>query len=287
MSTVYLNGQFLPLEAAKISPLDRGFMFADGVYEVIPVFQGKVFGLDKHLVRLLAGLEAIRLSSPYEKEHWQSLIQQVIDRNGQGNQSIYLQITRGETPIRNHGFPKEHHPTIFIMSMPVTVPDTGFTLPEEGVVAITMPDIRWLRCDIKSISLLPNILSQQEAIEKGADEAILVRDEMVTECAAANVFMVKNGILVTPPLSHLILGGVTRDMVIALAEENGISVQQRPIMKLELYSADELWITSSTRDIAPVTMLDDKLVGNGQLGKLWSTVAELYLRRKQALFGIH
>lgn len=286
MSVVYLNGQYLPLSDAKVSPMDRGFLFADGVYEVVPVYQGKPFGLVQHLDRLERSLSAIKLESGLSQSDWVDAIGEVIKRNNGEHQLIYLQVTRGVAEIRDHRFPKTVVPTIFIMSSVVDAPEKGGELPSAGVSAITIPDIRWGRCDIKSIALLPNILGRQQAIEKNADEAIFIREDLVTECPAANVFIVKDNEVATPPLNKTILGGVTRDIVISLLEKHHIPCRQRPVMKMELFSADEIWISSSSKDLLPVTMLDGKRVGDGLPGDLWQRVAELYLQHKHELFGI-
>jgi D-alanine transaminase len=286
MSIVYLNGRFLPLEEARVSPMDRGFLFADGVYEVIPIYQGKAFGAEQHLARLQKSLAAIKLDNPLTVADWLDLITKIVSLNASAHQLIYLQITRGIAEVRDHRFPDSVVPTVFIMSTPVAIPESGFVPQEESLSAITVDDIRWLRCDIKSIGLLPNILARQTAIENGADDAIFVRDGMVTECPAANVFLVKEGVIITPPLNEWILGGVTRDLVIALALENHIPCLQRPVQKMELCTADELWISSSTKDVMPVISLDGKPVGNGLPGELWRRMAHLYLRHKQALFGV-
>lgn len=286
MSIVYLNGLFLPLAEARVSPMDRGFLFADGVYEVIPVYQKKAFGIEKHLERLQRSLDAIQLDSEVPVSRWCELIEEVICRNDSVHQLIYLQVTRGIAEVRDHKFPENAFPTVFIMSSPMVVPKSGFQLDDTGITAVTLPDLRWQRCDIKSISLLPNILSRQEAIEKNADDAILIRDGWVTECPAANVFLVKDAVIITPQLSLLILGGVTRDLVISLALANNICCQQRPVLKAELYTADEIWISSSTKDLMPVVQLDGKPVGNGVAGEQWRRVASLFLQHKRALFGI-
>ncbi len=261
-------------------------MFADGVYEVISVYQGQPFCLEEHLQRLEHSLKAIHLKSPYSINEWVSIVNSLVEKNGSGNLTLYLQVTRGVSEIRDHGFPADISPTVFLMATPIQLSSNQFTLPKTGISVVTMEDIRWLRCDIKSISLLPNILSRQTALEKGANEAILVRDGRVTEAAAANVFIVKNDIILTPPLSRLILGGITRDTVISIARDQGYVVDERELEKSELYSADEIWVTSATRDIAAVTEIDGQQVSGGKPGNVWKHVATSYLQQKQALFGL-
>lgn len=286
MSIAYLNGQYLPLSDAKVSPMDRGFLFADGVYEVVPVYQGKPFGLEKHLDRLERSLSAIKLASGLSQAAWTEAISEIIRRNGSGHQLVYLQVTRGVAEVRDHRFPDTVVPTIFIMSSAVDAPEKEGQLSSAGISAVTIPDIRWGRCDIKSVALLPNILGRQQAIEKHADEAIFIREDLVTECPAANVFIVKQNEVVTPPLNETILGGVTRDIVISLLEKNHIPCRQRPVMKMELFTADEIWISSSSKDLLPVTMLDGNPVGEGVPGALWRRAAEMYQQYKHNLFGI-
>ncbi|MCP5205725.1 MAG: D-amino acid aminotransferase [Hahellaceae bacterium] len=286
MSIAYLNGQYLPLSDAKVSPMDRGFLFADGVYEVVPVYQGKPFGLEKHLERLERSLSAIKLASGLSQTAWIEAITEIIRRNGGGHQLVYLQVTRGVAEVRDHRFPDIVVPTIFIMSSAVDAPKKEGPLSAVGISAVTIPDIRWGRCDIKSVALLPNILGRQQAIEKHADEAIFIREDLVTECPAANVFIVKQNEVVTPPLNETILGGVTRDIVISLLEKNHILCRQRPVMKMELFTADEIWISSSSKDLLPVTMLDGNPVGEGVPGALWRRAAEMYQQYKHNLFGI-
>jgi D-alanine transaminase len=263
---VYLNGEFLPLEEARVPVLDRGFIFGDGVYEVIPVYNGQIFKLAEHLQRLENSLNSIKLVNPFTTEEWTEIFNSVVTRNDGGDRSIYLQVTRGVAK-RDHQFPEVVTPTIFVMSNPlnrVAVPDP--------ITAITCEDIRWKRCDIKSIALLPNILQRQAAVEAGAYEAILIRDGFVTEGAASNVFIVENGVVITPPKSNFILPGITRDIVLEIMP----SVKEENISEAQLRSADEIWITSSTREILPVISLDNQPVGTGEVGSVWSQALQLY-----------
>ncbi|WP_111655884.1 D-amino acid aminotransferase [Isoalcanivorax indicus] len=284
MSTAYLNGTWQPLEDARISPLDRGFLFADGVYEVIPVYAGTPFRLAEHLARLAFSLAQIQLVTPLDDAGWTSLINELIERNGGGNLSLYLQVTRGATSKRDHAFPPAGtDPTVFAMVSPMAPApaDTPDTTP--GVTAITLPDCRWLRCDIKSVSLLPNILMRQQAVSQGAAEAILLRDGEATEGSASNLFIVAGGTVITCPKSPLILGGITRDLILELCRQHGVPCAEQPISEAALRSADEIWVTSSTREIVPVVTLDGATVGSGRPGPVWRQVAGLYTAFKRAL----
>lgn len=278
LAQVYLNGEFLPPDQARVSVFDRGFIFGDGVYEVIPVFGGRLFRLPHHLSRLDASLGAIRLRNPHTQQEWNSIFTRLLAA-GSGDQSIYLQITRGVAP-RDHAFPPNITPTVFAYAQPLK-----YSPPEQlaqGVAAVTAADIRWQRCDIKAIALLANALLRQEAIGQGAVEAILVRDGLVTEGAASNIFVVKNGRLVTPPKGPFILPGITRDLVVEIARAKGIPCDELPVKIETLTSADEVWLTSSTKEILPITRIDGRPVGNGKPGPMHAKIVALYKEYKQA-----
>ncbi len=280
MSQVYLDGKFLPPEQARVSVFDRGFIFGDGVYEVIPVFGGRLFRLPHHLSRLEASLAAIRLRNPHTAEEWKTIFTRLMAEHGTKDQSIYLQITRGVAP-RDHAFPANAVPTVFAYALPLKYPPAEQLT--QGVTAVTTADIRWQRCDIKAIALLANALLRQQAIEQGAVEAILVRDGLVNEGAASNLFIVKDGVLVTPPKGPYLLPGITRDLILELAAAQGIAHREANISVAELESADEVWLTSSTREILPVTLLDGRRVGNGKPGPLWRRMMAVYQDYKQTL----
>lgn len=287
MNIVYLNGEFLPRAEAKISVMDRAFLFADGIYEVIPIYQGKLFRLSEHLKRLAYSLGEIRLASPHTDAEWEQLFNQLIQRNGGGNISLYLQITRGCAPIRDHAFPKTAvEPTVFMMVSPMAAPYSTDLNREQGIKAVCLADIRWLRCDIKSVSLLPNALLRQQALDQGVDEAILIRDGNVTEGAASNIFIVKDNALITPPRNQFILGGITRDLIIELAQAHQLDCVEKNITQAELMTADEVWMTSSTKEIAPITQVDGKAIGTGKVGNVWRTVAGWYNDYKQTLLKL-
>ena len=278
-SVCYLNGEFLPLAEAKVPVLDRGFIFGDGIYEVIPVFNGHGFRLDEHLERLNNSLLATHIENPHSMADWTKLINELIIKNNAGHQAIYLQITRGVAQ-RDHAFPEDAEPTVFLMSNPL--PETQNT---PAVSAITLPDPRWHNCDIKAISLLPNVLLRQQAREQGANEAILIRDGSVTEGAASNVFVVKDGLIKTTPKGSKILPGVTRSLLLELFETHAVSYAELEITEAELHAADEIWLTSSTKEVVPVTQLDGKPVGNGEVGDMWKKSTQLYQAFKDTFSG--
>jgi D-alanine transaminase len=263
--TGYLNGEYLPLTAARISPFDRGFLFADGVYEVVPVHRGRPFLLRAHLDRLARSLAAIRLDNPHSHEQWAGIVAELAARAGALEQLVYLQVTRGAEHGRNHPFPEGVTPTVFGFTAPYPAPSPA--LLEEGIAAVTREDIRWARCDIKSIALLANVLLRQEAGNAGGSEAILVRDGWLTEGSSSTVFVVKGDRLTTPPNDPRILPGTTREVVLALAR--ALEQEIRPVPIRELETADEIWIASAGRGVLPVARLDGGAVGSGRPGTHW------------------
>lgn len=270
---VYLNGKFLPPEQAQVSAFDRGFVFADGVYEVIPVYGGRLFRLAQHLARLDASLASIRLANPLPAAEWRRVCAHLIEKLGGGDLSLYVQVTRGPAP-RDHAFPAKVEPTVFAYAQPLKYPEPAQLA--NGVRAITVPDIRWLRCDIKAIALLPNVLMRQQATEAGAAEAILIRDGLVTEGSASNIFAVVNGVLVTPPKGPFILPGITRDLVLELARAHDVPCAEHGLPETELRAADELMLSSSTKELLPITELDGTTVGRGRPGPLHARLHALY-----------
>ena len=270
---IYLNGEFMPIENAMIPVLDRGFIFGDGVYEVIPVYSRQPFRLDEHLRRLQASLDSIRLANPHDENEWREVIGRLVELNEPEDQSLYLQVTRGVAK-RDHAFPKQTRPTIFIMSNPLVTPPAAQI--ENGVAVITAVDNRWLRCDVKSTALLPNVLLRQLSVDAGCAETILLREGVLTEGSATNAFVVIGGVLLAPPKSNLMLPGITYDVVLELAKANGVALEVRSISEAELRNADEVWITSSSREVLPVTMLDGKAIGNGRPGPVFERVYQLY-----------
>jgi len=276
--TVYLNGDYVPLSEARVPVLDRGFIFGDGIYEVLPVYGRKPLRLAQHLARLQNSCDAIRLSNPHTAEQWTALIGDFIARQDFADQNLYLHLTRGVAK-RDHAFPKDAAPTVFMMANPLVTPSAEQF--EAGVSAITTTDNRWLRCDIKSIALLANVLLRQLAVEAGAAEAILFRDGHLTEGAASNIFVAKHGVILAPPRDHLLLPGITYDAVIELARAHDVPLEVRTISEAEVRSADELWLTSSTKEVLPITQLDGKAVGSGRAGPLAQRMLALYQSLKQ------
>jgi D-alanine transaminase len=270
---IYLNGQFLPIEEARIPVLDRGFIFGDGVYELIPVYSRRPFRLGEHLARLQHSLDGIRLANPHSEAEWESLIGGLIARNPGEDLSLYLHITRGVAP-RDHAFPKGVAPTVFMMANPLAPPPAA--LVESGVAAVTASDNRWLRCDIKAISLLPNVLLRQLAVDAGAMETILLRDGFLSEGAASNIFAVRDDKLLAPPKNYLMLPGITYDVVLELAAANGIASEVREVSEFDIRTAQELWLTSSTREVLAITTLDGQPVGSGKPGPLFRKMHGLY-----------
>ncbi|WP_428355323.1 D-amino acid aminotransferase [Methyloprofundus sp.] len=273
---VYLNGEYLPLSEAKVSVLDRGFLFGDGVYEVIPAYFGHLFCLEAHLQRLNNSLNGIRLTVSLDTQQWLDIIQPLLVE-GEA-QYIYLQITRGVADTRDHAFPQQSKPTIFAMCSAIAP-----FAREQGVKAITLDDMRWELCSIKATTLLANILLRQQAVDKSCAEAILIKDGFATEGAASNVFAVIEGVLVTPPNSNEILPGITRDVIIDLAKSNKMSLREEAIAEVDLRKASEIWLTSSTREILPVITLDNERVGDGQVGPVWEKMQQLFQQYKRAV----
>jgi D-alanine transaminase len=270
---IYLDGKFMLAEEAKVSVLDRGFIFGDGVYEVIPAYSRRLFRLDEHLARLQASLDAIRIINPHPVSAWKELIGRIVAANPWDDQTVYLQITRGVAP-REHAFPRGLKPTVFIMASPLVTPSAEQV--RTGAKAIVLPDFRWLRCDIKSTSLLGNCMLRTLAAEAGCAEAILVRDGQLTEASASNVFVVSRGTVLAPPKSHLILPGITYDVVLEILEANAIRHEVRAVAESELRTADEIWVTSSSKEVLAITTLDGKPVGGGKPGPVFKRVHALY-----------
>ncbi|MCX7898122.1 MAG: D-amino acid aminotransferase [Rhodocyclaceae bacterium] len=280
MALCYLNGEFLPLAAARVSPMDRGFLFGDGVYEVIPVYGRRPFRLEEHLARLQKSLAAIRLSSPLDEAGWRAVVARLVGEAEWEDQSLYLQITRGPMAVRNHAFPKEARPTVFALAEALSPPPPEQV--ENGVAAITAPDYRWLRCHIKATSLLANCLLRQMAVDAGCAETVLFRDGVLTEGAAANVLVVKQGVLHAPQKNHLMLSGITYDVVLELAQRHGLPVVVRDIFVEEVFAADEIWLTSSTKEVLAVVELDGRQIGAGAPGPYYRAMYRWYQAFKES-----
>jgi len=271
----YLNGNYLPLDEARISPMDRGFLFGDGAYEVIPVYSRRPFRLQQHLERLERTLAALQLANPLSREQWAEVVQRLVNDHGSEDQGVYLQVTRGAAPVRDQAFPKPAvAPTVFAYADRLPTPSAE--LLAKGGTALTAEDFRWLRCDLKTVSLVANVLLRQVSAAAGCTETILLRDGLVMEGSASNVLVVQDGVILAPPKSHLILPGVTYDVVLELAAANGIPTQVRPVAEAELRSADEVWVTSSTKEVLPITRIDDAPVADGRPGPLAARMNALY-----------
>ncbi|HXU53825.1 MAG TPA: D-amino acid aminotransferase [Casimicrobiaceae bacterium] len=277
--TVYLNGQFLPLEDAKVSVLDRGFIYGDGVYELVPVYGRKPYRLPQHLARLQRSLDGIRLANPHTDAEWEAIIAGLIGRMTFADQGVYLQVTRGAAK-RDHAFPAGVAPTVFMMSNPLVLPSREQV--ERGVAVVTAVDERWLHCDLKTISLLGNVLARQLAVDAGATETVLFRNGYLTEASASNVLLVRGGVIVAPPKDNQILPGITYDVAFELAREGGLPIEVRPVPKDEALAADEMWLSSSTKEVLAVTALDGRPFAGGTPGPVFRKVHALFQASKAA-----
>jgi D-alanine transaminase len=277
VSDVFVNGSFIAAEKATVSVFDRGFLLGDGVYEVIPVYASRCFELAAHLIRLNNSLAAVKMTNPHSDQDWASIFDTLIQHNGGGNQALYMQVSRGVAP-RDHVFPVGVEPSVFVMTNPLSVMSEQVKL--KGIHAVTLNDTRWQRCDIKAISLLPNSLLKQEAKEAGADEALLIRDGFMTEGAASNSYAVFSGVIHTAPKDNKILPGITRDVLLSLAKRAGIKVVEEAVAETRLAQADELWVSSSTKEVLPITKLNGQTIGSGLPGNVWHQMDALYQQLK-------
>lgn len=277
---VYLNGELTPLSDARVPVLDRGFIFGDGIYEVIPMYGRKAFRGKQHLARLLRSLAGIGIPNPHDEAGWMALIDQVVQANGLQDQMIYLQVTRGVAK-RAHAFPKEVVPTVLIMTNPMVLPSAAML--EKGVACVTMEDRRWLNCQIKSTSLLGNVLAAQFAAENEVTEAIQFRDGFLSEASASNVWVVKDGKISAPPKDNLILEGIRYGLMEELCAEQGIALESRRITREEVLAADELMISSASKEVLPVVTLDGQPVGSGRPGPVFARVYAAYQAAKARL----
>jgi D-alanine transaminase len=276
----HFNGQLMPLDKITISPLDRGFIFGDGVYEVIPVYEGAMLRGREHFERLQRSMDEIRLVNPHTTDEWLALVQDLL-KHHPGNQSVYIQVTRGVPPKRDHVIPKGVQPTVFMMVQPLASPSREAV--ENGVACITARDFRWEKCHVKSTSLLGNVLARQLSADVGATETILLRDGHLTEASSSNVFVVKDGVVAAAPQDNLILLGITYDLVTRLAREGAVKLEIRPIPEAELRNVDEVWLSSSTKEVLAVTTLDGKPVGAGKPGPVFKRMHALFQDYKAKL----
>jgi len=281
MGRVFLNGAFVEQDKACVPVTDRGLLFGDSVYEVIPAFAGVPFRTEQHLARLDRSLKAIRMANPYNHTEWRDILGQLCSECPGDDHSIYLQVTRGSYAKRAHKIPEKVTPTVIAFATPIAERDPS--IATDGIKVITLEDIRWHHCDVKATTLLPNVLAQAEAADRGAIDAIMVRDGQALEGTASNLFIVLAGLLITPPDSDQLLPGVTRDLVLELAQDAKIPFAQASITEDDLHQATEIWLTSSTREIAPVVELNGKAVGDGKPGAHWQYMDQLYQAAKQRI----
>ncbi len=276
----HFNGQLLPMDRISISPLDRGFIFGDGVYEVIPVYDGVLLRGREHFERLQRSMDEIRLKNPHTVDEWIAVTQELL-KHHPGNQAVYIQVTRGAPNKRDHIIPEGITPTVFMMSNPLVNPSKEQV--ENGVACVTAKDFRWEKCNIKSTSLLGNVLARQISADAGAAETIMFRDGFLTEAAASNVFVVRHGVVAAPPQNNLILMGITYDLLTRLAAEGTVKLEIRPISEAEVRAADEVWLSSSTKEVLAVTALDGQAVGGGKPGPVFRRMHALYQGYKAKL----
>lgn len=284
MSIAYLNGDFLPLSEARISPLDRGFLFGDGIYEVIPYYQGQSVGLGLHIQRMLNGLAEIEIECSLTAEQWRNLLNDLIEKNSDQaeNLGVYVHVSRGTDDKRYHAYPEGVEPTIFAYTFAIKDPEPVDREKVTQYSLVSTEDLRWQRCHIKSTALLGNVIHFQQGYSAGSDETLLYNAEhQLTEGSACNVFIVKDGVVLTPKLDNQILPGITRRIIVdSLKADGTIPVEERTITMDEVRSADELWITSSSKEIAPVTQLDGNPVGDGKVGEIWEKAFAIYTAAK-------
>ena len=276
--TVLLNGQFVPVSEAKVSVLDRGFIYGDGVYEVIPVYGRRPFRMPQHLARLQYSLDGVRMRNPHSTDEWRALIDEMIARQPFDDQAVYLQVTRGVAK-RDHAFPAGVEPTVFMMSNPLVMPSREQV--ERGVAVVTAEDNRWHRCDLKTTSLLGNVLMRQLAADSGAIETVMFRDGMLTEASASNVLVVRNGTVLAPPKDNLILPGITYDAALEFTRAAGVPLEVRPVTRAEALGADEMWLSSSTKEVLAVTTLDGKPFAGGAPGPVFRRVHAAFQAAKR------
>jgi D-alanine transaminase len=279
----YLNGEYLPFEAARVSPFDRGFLFGDGAYEVMPVYAGRPFRLAAHTARLTRSLAAIRMEDPHTSDEWRGIIASLLEKNGSQDQSLYWQVTRGAERGRNQAPLPKLPRTVFMFSTPLALPTEE--VRERGVACITTLDTRWARCDIKSTALLANILLRELAVEANAAETIMLRDGNLTEASSSAVHVIINGELRSPEQSSQILPATTRSVVEELAAHVGIAHRAMPVSEAQLRAADEIWISSALREILAVTFLDGAPVGAGRPGPIWRRLYNELQHYKHELAG--
>jgi D-alanine transaminase len=284
LSDVYLNGSFMPAAEARISPMDRGFLFGDGIYEVIPSYQGRLVGFTPHLDRMQRGLAEIGIDLSWSHEQWRAMITELLTRNGNGDLGVYLHVSRGTDTKRGHAFPSGVSPTVFAFTFAINPPPSGEAGSAKPIEVASADDLRWKRCHIKSTALLGNVLHHQQGVAAGYQETILFNEQAeLTEGSSCNAFIVKNGVISTPPLDHQILPGITRLLLLQILRAHStLTVEERVIHKTEVLSADEVWLTSSSKELMPVVAIDGVPVGTGQVGPYWHQAQKLFAEYKFA-----
>lgn len=276
--TAYLNGEFMPIEEARVPVLDRGFIFGDGVYEVVPVYAGRPFRWPQHLARLRRSLAGVGIDDPHDEAGWTALVAGLVARHPWTDQFVYMQVTRG-VARRDHAFPRPAvRPTVFAMSSQLVPPPAEHI--QRGVAAVSLPDERWLHCDIKSTSLLGNVLAREAAVRAGAAECVMFRDGFLTEGSASNIWLVRGGRLYGPPADNLVLQGVRYGLIQELCEGSGIPLQLRRVLREEVQTADELILSSATKEVLPITSLDGHPVGDGRPGQVFAKLHAAYQQAK-------
>ncbi len=277
MTSAFLNGDYLPLEEARISPLDRGFLFGDGIYELIPVHGGRPIAFSLHYARMCEGLSAVEINLDWTLEQWRDVCSKLIDKNGAGNLAVYLQVSRGADTKRHHAYPVGVTPTVFGFASELSI-----SAEIKPLKISSAEDKRWRRCNIKSTALLGNVIHFQKGQAEGRDETLLynVAGE-ITEGSTSNAFVIKDGVVATPPLDNQVLPGITRLMLLdMLRKEGSVQIEERAVTMQETKEADEIWLTSSSKDVAPVVELDGNPVGSGDPGPVWETARRVFTERK-------
>jgi len=282
MSIAYLNGTFLPLEEARISPLDRGFLFGDGIYEVIPYYKRKPVGFAPHMQRMINGLAALEIRCNKSVDEWRELLDALIDRNEGDNFGVYVHVSRGADTKRFHAYPENVEPTVFAFAFGIKEPEPVDRAQVHPYTVSSTQDLRWKRCNIKSTALLGNVMHFQQGYAAGNNEILLYNERNeLTEGSSCNAFIVKDGVVITPIEDNQILPGITRRIIIdSLKADGSIPVEERTVTMDEVRDADEIWITSSSKEIAPVIKLDGNPVGNGEIGPVWEAAFRIYTERK-------
>lgn len=285
MSIVYLNGDFIPAAEARISPMDRGFLFGDGIYEVIPSYNGRFVGFKPHIARMQDGLAQLSIDPALNLSDWQAICQRLLADNQQANgdnQAVYIQVSRGTDSKRNHAFPANIKATVFAYAFPIAAEPVADKSKATTYNVVTGQDLRWQRCHIKSTSLLGNVLHYQQGYASGAQEILLFdKDGNLTEGAAVNVFVIKDGVIATPPLTTKLLPGITRLLLLnILRKHSNMQVEERDISEQEVFAADEIWLTSSSKEIAPVLKVNEHTVGTGEVGDVWLAAQQLFSAHK-------